>query len=243
MPTFALRAHPAAVLALRCAPRAAAQPQDDPADAHLAPGLHRAPAGSRLVIVRRGHGAVFHERRRRRRAAGRLDRGGAEEFRGGPARDAGAALGEQQRRCPMPRSATNSPKSHPAPRGGRGDRPCTIKQRPDGTGHQGRARSTGRSARRGAAAEGAHRRRLRALHLGARQLRQQRTQGRDAWRWPCSARISLGGEQEGYASLVDLNTGRVVWFNRSTACRATCASRDPPMETVEALLKDFPGMQ
>jgi hypothetical protein len=52
--------------------------------------------------------------------------------------------------------------------------------------------------------------------------------------------ISLGGEQVGYASLVDLNTGRVVWFNELS--RMWGDLRDPKSagETVEALLKGFP---
>lgn len=52
--------------------------------------------------------------------------------------------------------------------------------------------------------------------------------------------VSLGGEQVGYASLVDLNTGRVVWFNEMN--RFWGDLRDPAAatETVDALLKGFP---
>lgn len=55
--------------------------------------------------------------------------------------------------------------------------------------------------------------------------------------------ISLGGEQVAYASLVDLNTGRVVWFNRLD--RASGDLRDPAnaKETVRTLLKGFPPLQ
>jgi hypothetical protein len=55
--------------------------------------------------------------------------------------------------------------------------------------------------------------------------------------------VTLGGEQAGYASLVDLNTGRVVWFNELN--RMWGDLRDPAAanETVEALLKGFPGLQ
>lgn len=55
--------------------------------------------------------------------------------------------------------------------------------------------------------------------------------------------ISLGGEQVGYASLVDLNTGRVVWFNDVN--RMWGDLRDPAnaRETVEALLKGFPVLE
>ncbi|MDB5956012.1 hypothetical protein [Ramlibacter sp.] len=55
--------------------------------------------------------------------------------------------------------------------------------------------------------------------------------------------LSLGGEQEGYASLVDLNTGRVLWFNRIDRMSGDLREPHPAVETVETLLKDFPGMQ
>ncbi len=50
-----------------------------------------------------------------------------------------------------------------------------------------------------------------------------------------------GGFQQGYASLVDLETGRVLWFNR--LARASGDLREPAKaaETVEALLTGFPG--
>lgn len=50
-----------------------------------------------------------------------------------------------------------------------------------------------------------------------------------------------GGVQVGYASLVDLNTGRVVWFN--TLRRASGDLRDAPSarETVGTLLTGFPA--
>jgi hypothetical protein len=55
--------------------------------------------------------------------------------------------------------------------------------------------------------------------------------------------ISLGGEQVGYASLVDLNTGRVVWFNEMN--RFWGDLRDPAAaaETVEALFEGFPPIK
>lgn len=55
--------------------------------------------------------------------------------------------------------------------------------------------------------------------------------------------ISLGGEQVGYASLVDLNTGRVVWFNQLNRMSGDLREAKPAIETVEALLKGFPGMK
>jgi hypothetical protein len=55
--------------------------------------------------------------------------------------------------------------------------------------------------------------------------------------------ISLGGEQEGHASLVDLNTGRVVWFNRISRMFGDLRDPAPAKETVEALLKAFPELK
>ena len=55
--------------------------------------------------------------------------------------------------------------------------------------------------------------------------------------------ISLPGEQVGYASLVDLNTGRVVWFNQLNRMSGDLREPKPAVETVEALLKGFPGMK
>ncbi|MBC5783389.1 hypothetical protein H8N03_10575 [Ramlibacter sp. USB13] len=55
--------------------------------------------------------------------------------------------------------------------------------------------------------------------------------------------ISLGGEQEGYASLVDLRTGRVVWFNQLSRMSGDLRDAEPAVETVQTLLKGFPGFQ
>jgi hypothetical protein len=55
--------------------------------------------------------------------------------------------------------------------------------------------------------------------------------------------ISLGGEQVGYASLVDLHTGRVVWFNRLNRMTGDLRDPEPATETVDALLKGFPGLK
>lgn len=55
--------------------------------------------------------------------------------------------------------------------------------------------------------------------------------------------ISIGGEQEGHASLVDLNTGRVVWFNRISRMFGDLREPAPAKETVEALLKAFPEIK
>jgi hypothetical protein len=52
--------------------------------------------------------------------------------------------------------------------------------------------------------------------------------------------IAPSGRQIGYASLVDLNTGRVLWFNRLV--RTSGDLREPAKagETINALLRDFP---
>jgi hypothetical protein len=50
-----------------------------------------------------------------------------------------------------------------------------------------------------------------------------------------------GGQQAAYASLIDLNTGRVLWFNRIQ--RGTGDLRDPDkaQETLDVLLDKFPA--
>ena len=55
--------------------------------------------------------------------------------------------------------------------------------------------------------------------------------------------ISLGGEQVGYASLVDLNTGQVVWHNAVKRMWGDLRDVEPATETVEAMLKGFPALQ
>lgn len=49
-----------------------------------------------------------------------------------------------------------------------------------------------------------------------------------------------GGQQIGYASLVDLNTGQVVWFNRLARGHGDLREPASAAETVEALLNEFP---
>lgn len=48
------------------------------------------------------------------------------------------------------------------------------------------------------------------------------------------------GEQEGYASLVDLNTGRVVWFSGLDRMWGDLRDGGSARETVQALLREFP---
>jgi hypothetical protein len=50
-----------------------------------------------------------------------------------------------------------------------------------------------------------------------------------------------GGAQIGYASLVELDTGRVVWFNRLQRGWGDLREAASAVETLDALLADFPG--
>lgn len=49
-----------------------------------------------------------------------------------------------------------------------------------------------------------------------------------------------GGVQTGYASLVDLNTGRILWFNRLSRGHGDLREEDRARETANALLENFP---
>jgi hypothetical protein len=55
--------------------------------------------------------------------------------------------------------------------------------------------------------------------------------------------VMPGGEQNGYASLVDLNTGRVVWFSGLDRMWGDLRDGGSAKETVDALLKGFPELQ
>lgn len=50
-----------------------------------------------------------------------------------------------------------------------------------------------------------------------------------------------GGTQVGYASLVDLQSGDVVWFNALARGTGDLREAEPARETVEVLLTDFPS--
>jgi hypothetical protein len=53
--------------------------------------------------------------------------------------------------------------------------------------------------------------------------------------------IGIGlGMQTGYASLVDLNSGRVVWFNQLLRGSGDLRDVENAAETIEALLREFP---
>jgi hypothetical protein len=50
-----------------------------------------------------------------------------------------------------------------------------------------------------------------------------------------------GGAQVGYASLVDLETGRVLWFNRLARASGDLREEQAASESLDALLAGFPG--
>jgi hypothetical protein len=50
-----------------------------------------------------------------------------------------------------------------------------------------------------------------------------------------------GGVQVGYASLVDLQTGQVLWFNQLVRASGDLREADKAAETVVVLLRGFPG--
>ena len=52
-----------------------------------------------------------------------------------------------------------------------------------------------------------------------------------------------GGAQIGYASLVDLKDGRVVWFNDLRRPGGDLREAQPASETLEALLRGFPALR
>jgi hypothetical protein len=52
--------------------------------------------------------------------------------------------------------------------------------------------------------------------------------------------VATGGMQTGYASLVDLNTGRVMWFNRLLRQSGDLREAEKAAETLDTLLDKFP---
>lgn len=50
-----------------------------------------------------------------------------------------------------------------------------------------------------------------------------------------------GGVQVGYASLVDLNTGQILWFNQLTRQSGDLRELEKARETLDALLTNFPA--
>ena len=49
-----------------------------------------------------------------------------------------------------------------------------------------------------------------------------------------------GGQQIGFASLVDLNSGQIVWFNRLARAEGDLRTAQPATASIDLLLKDFP---
>ena len=52
-----------------------------------------------------------------------------------------------------------------------------------------------------------------------------------------------GGMQLGFASLVDLSSGDVVWFNRLISSSGDLREQEPADQSVLSLMSDFPGLQ
>lgn len=55
--------------------------------------------------------------------------------------------------------------------------------------------------------------------------------------------VPAGGQQIGYASLVDLQSGRIVWFNNLARASGDLRDEKAAQETVDALLQTFPLAQ
>ena len=55
--------------------------------------------------------------------------------------------------------------------------------------------------------------------------------------------VGSGGQQVAYASLVDLKTGQLVWFNNLARQSGDLREPQPAIETVDALLRGFPLAQ
>ena len=54
---------------------------------------------------------------------------------------------------------------------------------------------------------------------------------------------ATGGRQVGYATLVDLETGQVLWFNRLSRASGDLREEKSAAESVDALLAGFPAVQ
>jgi len=52
-----------------------------------------------------------------------------------------------------------------------------------------------------------------------------------------------GGVQVGYASLVDLRNGDVVWFNKLQRGFGDLREAGPAKESIEALMSDYPSVK
>ena len=63
---------------------------------------------------------------------------------------------------------------------------------------------------------------------------------RDSYASPGRAGAREGGSQVGFASLVDLNTGDIVWINRLRRNSGDMRDAEGATETIEQLLSNFP---
>jgi hypothetical protein len=50
-----------------------------------------------------------------------------------------------------------------------------------------------------------------------------------------------GGQQIGFATLVDLHTGNIVWFNRMLNPAEDLRLAEPARQSVKSLLAEFPS--
>jgi hypothetical protein len=55
--------------------------------------------------------------------------------------------------------------------------------------------------------------------------------------------MNPGGRQTGYASLVDLNSGQILWFNRLQRGSGDLREAGKAAETLNALLTEFPALK
>ena len=51
-----------------------------------------------------------------------------------------------------------------------------------------------------------------------------------------------GGVQVGYASLVDLKTGQIAWFNRLIRALGDMREQEPATLSIDLLLENFPAL-
>ena len=86
------------------------------------------------------------------------------------------------------------------------------------------------------------------LPATARKLQKARSDGQTARSRDLSHLAILGvgitgGIQIGYASLVDLQTGQVIWFNQLARGTGDLREADSARETVDALFTGFPAVR
>lgn len=52
-----------------------------------------------------------------------------------------------------------------------------------------------------------------------------------------------GGIQQGYATLIDLNDGKIVWFNRLISTTGDLREAKAAESSIDSLLKNFPAIK